>query len=704
VAYCGAAEDGFGFFQIQEAKINDIVEPVHSSVAARFTVESGEVSPRLLLSELARIIPVNWKWEAHSVGPNCFVVPFPNSEELERMVAIGTLITRNKEGTLLVDRFVDDVQPIKILDKVWVTVTKVPLVLRSFLQLWAVGTMIGATQKVDMYHLRQTGEIRILVAVFDVSKIQPFADVCVKGCMYRLYFKPDEKVKENAPEEDDDDLLGDEDKGLDGDGDNKMEDADPPPQPQEPDNGKSPILPSTSQGGPTHKQAALIQEALDLACEQLFEEISIKVMLEKDDGMDKKNYDPLTEEELAAYNKLLVPPIQPHPFSSELVQGAAAEAGLEGLVGSETPMSFPPEDGFDRSVLGELPMFVYPVSPTGSPPASQADGGELTPGEAFSVDSEEGGVVSSPTLTTPLETLTVSALLNVDEGERVFTTPLVKSLLAAPLVEPLILAPVEELRLSSPPTEPMGVDGAVVSPVPASTTGTLALPGVGNVAMMAAATPPTGVKPPLPSPSLAVATPPSPGANSSPALVSYSPKMGAAPMEAPSPLTGIKKPKEMAAFERRRSSRTAAHADVHTLHKTERMAKKKNLESPGNSFSAFEDSHIISNLGRVGINLTSSAVVAIKKLEVDRLVLSAKSNKLKNILPREDSDDEREDRLDTVLHHACGNFNENLVEEENDQILDLSPIRRKKKYSNAKITKNGKRPNKPKTPSKIIRK
>jgi hypothetical protein len=44
VAYCGAAEDGMGFFQIQTARNNQIVNPVHSSVAALITVEASEVS------------------------------------------------------------------------------------------------------------------------------------------------------------------------------------------------------------------------------------------------------------------------------------------------------------------------------------------------------------------------------------------------------------------------------------------------------------------------------------------------------------------------------------------------------------------------------------------------------------------------------------------------------------------------------------
>jgi hypothetical protein len=128
------------------------------------------------------------------------------------MVAIGTITTKNKEGTFSIEEFVDDVH-------VWVTVTKVPRALRSFLPLWAVGTMIGATQKVDIHHLRRTGEVRILVAVLDIKKIPKFANVYVKGCMYRLFFKPEEEVLKVAGQDDDEDLLTDDDKGNDADGD-----------------------------------------------------------------------------------------------------------------------------------------------------------------------------------------------------------------------------------------------------------------------------------------------------------------------------------------------------------------------------------------------------------------------------------------------------------------------------------------------------
>jgi hypothetical protein len=105
----------------------------------------------------------------------------------------------------------------------------------------------------------------------------------------------------------------------------------------------------------------------------------------------------------------------------------------------------------------------------------------------------------------------------------------------------------------------------------------------------------------------------------------------------------------------RLSSRNAGKADEHILRKTERQAHKKNLE--GNSFSSFSDSHIISNLGRIGINLATSDVAFIKNLEVERLVLNANKN-IKVKATNQISDDKREERLEEVLNHVCGNLNE----------------------------------------------
>jgi hypothetical protein len=91
VAYCAATDDNVGFFHIQVANEHDIVSTDFSPAAALIKVESGDVSKQLLLTTLARIVPVPWRWEGQEEGHKCFIVPFPSKEKLTRMVAVGTI-------------------------------------------------------------------------------------------------------------------------------------------------------------------------------------------------------------------------------------------------------------------------------------------------------------------------------------------------------------------------------------------------------------------------------------------------------------------------------------------------------------------------------------------------------------------------------------------------------------------------------------
>jgi hypothetical protein len=76
---------------------------------------------------LARIIPVRSDWEVQQLGAKSFVVPFPNKEELDRMIAIDTFTTKNKEGTISFAEYEDDIQPIRLLEQTWVGVIYINL-------------------------------------------------------------------------------------------------------------------------------------------------------------------------------------------------------------------------------------------------------------------------------------------------------------------------------------------------------------------------------------------------------------------------------------------------------------------------------------------------------------------------------------------------------------------------------------------------
>ena len=108
-----------------------------------------------------------------------------------------------------------------------------------------------------------------------------------------------------ANDTEDDDLLNDGDKNADG-SDKEMEDAEQTnPNAENKNDAKSDKAPAASQQMPPQKQAALLDKALDRACEQLINEISIKVMLESDDGTARKELSPLSVEELTTYNNMV---------------------------------------------------------------------------------------------------------------------------------------------------------------------------------------------------------------------------------------------------------------------------------------------------------------------------------------------------------------------------------------------------------------
>jgi hypothetical protein len=767
VAYCGAADDGAGFFQIQAAQHHQIVDTVQSAAVARITVERGQISAQRLQTELARIIPLEWTWDVQVLGNQSYAVPFPSKEELDRMVQISSVNTRDKDATFLIEEFVDDVEVVRLLNRVWVTVTKVPRVLRSFLQLWAVGSIVGATQRVDMVHLRATGQVRLQVAVLDEKKIPVFADVCVGHTVYRLFFKADEVVQHVAidPKED---LQGNGDKDKNADGeDREMEEAEGNNL-EAPSNQSAPSNSQHPHQNITHQNLAMmVGEVLDRTCYKLFEEVSAQVMLEPLDtpvlqdgtgdstvasvvvlgqesdslrdqvmggGSSSPPPPPVTPvdpvvDQVATEGSTL--PATPRTTPAEVSAGAAADQVTVGGSSSPTPPPVTPVDLVVDQVATGGPT--PPATPRPPPPPvtpvdlvmDQVATGGSTPPEgprevavATAACHATGGGSTSPP---PPPVASVD--LVVDQVATGGSTPPTTPRPPPPPVTPVDLV-MEQVATggSTPPEGPREIATGGSTPAAPRATPEEFTAEVAVEAVTGGSTPPeaprasleedtvcgggststlTSPQSPLPLPSVAGGSPSFASPGDLDAEGEYPLARVMAPSSPPAPLVVqvVEEPNLP-----RRCPRFAATADEHTLIKAERLTAKKNLELQGTSFTSFSDSKVAANLGRIGINLGVSSVAILKNLEVDRLVLQANQKRSKSTsqVTILDSDDERENILDTVLSHVCGDLKETCLDMESDHIQDLSPLRRKKKYNNAKKLNTGKLPRKPKTPSKII--
>ena len=70
-----------------------------------------------------------------------------------------------------------DIIPTYELEEVWVHITRVPHAYRNYLVFWALGTVIGTTQEVDMYTYRKMGIIRVKVGILDKSQLPLTTDL-----------------------------------------------------------------------------------------------------------------------------------------------------------------------------------------------------------------------------------------------------------------------------------------------------------------------------------------------------------------------------------------------------------------------------------------------------------------------------------------------------------------------------------------------
>jgi hypothetical protein len=152
-------------------------------------VTGGKLSSQMLKNELGRLMRLDWNWEALPHGEDSFLVPFPSTEELTRMNDVkfklknlGVVLTFKewKEG--------EDPSPAYELDLVWFHITGVPYAWRHYLTFWALGTVIGNTQQVDMHTYRQKGVVQVQEGILNRDQFPYTTDLVFGTKGYEITF------------------------------------------------------------------------------------------------------------------------------------------------------------------------------------------------------------------------------------------------------------------------------------------------------------------------------------------------------------------------------------------------------------------------------------------------------------------------------------------------------------------------------------
>jgi hypothetical protein len=159
---------------------------------ALISVEGGQVQTEEVKRQLKRLFLGKWSWELKAHEDNSFLAKFPSKVELQRAIAFGGADVKGEgvpKGARLRFELWQEKEVGFLLPKVWVRVFCLRKELCEFLELWAIGSMLGSTQIVDMETTRKSDFRRILVAVLNPRLIPEQLDVVIGDHYFELDFE-----------------------------------------------------------------------------------------------------------------------------------------------------------------------------------------------------------------------------------------------------------------------------------------------------------------------------------------------------------------------------------------------------------------------------------------------------------------------------------------------------------------------------------
>ena len=127
-------------------------------------------------------------WEVKRHNGFEFKVLLPMKADLTKMTRFNAEM---KEGvTLKFEEFKEEEEYFgHVLPVVWMRVTNLPTILREYVILWALGTLFGVTQEVDVITTRASNFGRFTVAVLEPDAIPTKLDVIIGNRYFQLLFE-----------------------------------------------------------------------------------------------------------------------------------------------------------------------------------------------------------------------------------------------------------------------------------------------------------------------------------------------------------------------------------------------------------------------------------------------------------------------------------------------------------------------------------
>jgi hypothetical protein len=254
-------------------------------------------------AEMERLVTSKLSWVVEELEPNRFKTVFSSKGEMKWMIEWGTLETKDGMAKLKVEELGSGSKAKHVMEKVWVQMTRLPSELRDFLNLWAIGTILGVTKEVDMIFTRHYKRPRMQILRLDPALIPTSVDVVIGESVFELHFKVEAEGMEEDPKplemEDDCDDFGkraDDDVGNEEQCDYMQEDSD-----KHTGNKEGARLDDTKQKGVSgsHKN---VQSVSVLTAQDNELDGALTPLGSLEDGLDEEDFDLQFEEEMQDFH------------------------------------------------------------------------------------------------------------------------------------------------------------------------------------------------------------------------------------------------------------------------------------------------------------------------------------------------------------------------------------------------------------------
>jgi hypothetical protein len=164
VQVVGQAADALAGYYIPHASIQPTKKDNKMALVSAFgmTVTEEEV-----VTFLRVLVSDSFAWEVKRLNGFEFKVLFPSKGDLSKMTKFNA--DMKEEGvTLKFQEYKEEEEYFgHTLPVVWIRTTNLPTILREYVILWALGTLFGVTQEVDMVTTRASSFGRFAVAVLE---------------------------------------------------------------------------------------------------------------------------------------------------------------------------------------------------------------------------------------------------------------------------------------------------------------------------------------------------------------------------------------------------------------------------------------------------------------------------------------------------------------------------------------------------------